>query len=105
MTRLFMFALVIPLLAVGLLLFALQPAPDSNSPECNLAMASFYSAELDASLSALKDEVVNDAAIELAEIDAKEACGERGFLEAKSRHYDQINKMKIEEDGTVTMGL
>ena len=108
MTRLFMFALVISLPAVGLLLLlllAFPPSPDSNSVECNIAMMHFYSAEQDASLSALGGEVVNDAAIELAEIDAKEACGERGFLEAKSRHIDAINKMKIEEDGTVTMGL
>lgn len=94
-----------PLLALPLLLSACEPSPDSNSLECRLAMVTYHNAETAASISALGGEVVNYAAIELAEIDAKEACGERGFLEAKSRHYNELKKMRVEEDGTVTMGL
>lgn len=68
--------------AAALLLTACGPYPDSEA--CSSAHTDYVIARLDASTSAMVGEPVNDATLKLAEMDAIDACGERGFLQKQA---------------------
>lgn len=68
--------------AAALLLTACQPNPDSE--ECGSAYTNYVVARMNATTSAMVGEPVNDATLKLAEMDAIDACGERGFLQKQA---------------------
>jgi hypothetical protein len=67
--------------AAALLLTACQPNPDSS--ECETAFFVYLAAS-------------NNAALKLAEMDAIDACGERGFLKKQSEHAEQYRNIILE---------
>jgi hypothetical protein len=60
-------------------------------------MTDYVIANLEASTSELSGEIVNYAALELAEFDAIEACGERGFLKRKAENRAAAQEMIREQ--------
>ena len=82
--------------AAGLLLTACQPNPDPDSRECSSAFLSYSLANIQATNSSLGGEQPNYAAVKLAEMDAIEVCGERGFLQKQANQVEQINSMNVD---------
>ena len=68
--------------AAALLLTACQPNPDSE--ECGRAYTTYSIASLKKATSDLVGGLDSDATLKLAEMDAIEACGERGFLQKQA---------------------
>jgi len=68
--------------AAALLLTACQPNPDSE--ECRRAHSDYVFARLKTATEALVGGPVSDATLELAKMDAINACGERGFLQKQA---------------------
>ena len=67
--------------------------PNPNSYECSQAHTEYVSAKVRASISRLSGEMANESAIQLAEFDAIQACGERGFLEKEAKHAAEVQKI------------
>ena len=79
--------------AAALLLTACQPNPDPDSSECSSAFLQYSLTENGENLDALGGEQINYAAITLKEMDAIEACGERGFLQKKAERLELLKNM------------